>query len=229
MFSKIRCLLVRRSQVVVFLACLQTLSIVATASCPPGSQYNPKWRWNYLYYTYYGAASVAAIDSATQDWNASLSSPAPISQAGPYNDFQFRDSVLQAGRLGQTTAHSEAEVAVCNNKRDVIYPYCYDLGMMSYGVIEFDLGQIQDVQTNWNLTQAQVVRKVAAHEIGHAFDLGDDGSYPNCDNPSIMDSAQPYYCHFDGPQACDFEWTATYYSGYTRYPYAGGCDPNWPC
>src|SRR5438046_2972811 len=141
MLSKVGYSIFTKSRMVVFLGCILTFSMIATATCPTNKG-NPKWRWNIIYYTYDGSGGTASIAQAASDWSYPAQSFTSINAAGPFNDIQMHDGTLAMGRYAETLVWGEDTIFVCNGHRDYNLQYFYNAGMAAYSTITFDQTQI---------------------------------------------------------------------------------------
>ncbi len=244
MFSKVRCLLFTQSRILVFLGCIATFSMIATATCPTNKG-NPKTRWNIIYYTYDGSGATTSIAQAASDWSYPAQNFTSINAAGPFNDIQMHDGPLAIGRYAETVVWGEDTIFVCDppgtsGHLDYNLQFCYNAGMMAYSTITFDQTQIATFASDHGVSPvSEMFRRVVAHEFGHVFSLTDvTENPPDCSASGVTlmnylstgSNVLPYNgCNTNAPQTCDSNEVISIYSGWRTYNWDGGCDTSTSC
>jgi len=227
MLFKSHCLHFGGLQALALVGCLSVSAGVATATCP-GSLNNAQWRWDAIEWTYSGSASTTGISNAAGDWN-SAQSQITISTSQGYEDIAISDN-NNMSNLGQTTLYSQQYDPACYLKQDNTYGYCYNSSMMYYITIELNQNLVATTASQWSLTNDQVIEKTMVHELGHGFNLANDDTAYDCSSPTIMNTqGGPYFCGFYTPQTCDTNEFNALYSGWSVFPYTGGCNTSLTC
>jgi hypothetical protein len=244
MFSKVRSSLFTPSRIVVFLGCILTCSVIATATCPT-NRGKAKWRWNIIYYTYDGAGDPNLIADAASVWSDDVSSITSINPAGPFNDIQMHDGMLDTGVYALTDVMGEDTIFTCDppgtsGRLDNNLQYCYNAGMAAFSTMTFDQNHISQFAAAHGVSpDSEMFHRVVTHEFGHVFSLTDVSEDPPvCSgNVTLMNylstgsNVSPYTgCNTSTPQTCDVsEVVNSIYSGWSTYTWDGGCNTSTSC
>ena len=198
-----------------FLILCHVFAMVAIAC--PGTYGAPKWPFsNTIAVDEDDSSLVTGINNAVGDWN-SAQSLISIQITDDWLVIIVSDDTSIAPNLGETQVYSQAYDTSCYMVGELPAPLCFTSSVAYYATVKLNPDGIASTASTWSLSTDVVAEKVMSHELGHVFDLDDDtGSY-SCDSPTIMNSAAPYFCHFNTPQSCDVSEFLSAYSGWTFY------------